>query len=435
LTSEVPDVRFVPLAEAGLYFGNKWMRIENSSRMGSIIEFDVDSSAIPEVVSIGKGMLWLRINANETIQEVLIDGQPWYYFDDNSIRLPANNVHVKITLGGRNTPTVLRTVYKVLDTKWDIKSFDVTAISMPEYNITVRLLIPEVGAFVGDQWNVFCSEPKGKWGYTFDASSRVLLFWAISDGSVTFKAGPDVVPPVIWKITRSPTVYDENVTITANTTDLQTEIEHAILGYSISSEWVNVTMFLEDGLYFARIPALAYGNVVRYKLYVSDNVGNWIVTKIFSYNVTDQIAPDVGTPEWGPASPSAGEQVFVRVSVSEPVNASGVRNVVLYYLWDIDLSTLKSVEITREDEFWWANIPGQSGGRVVTFFVMAYDNAGNVRKTLDIRYTVGAEKPIQLMLVLLAGGFATAVVLGIIIYFTKFRKSKKEYTSQNREKG
>ena len=431
LTSEVPDIQFVPLVEAGLYFGNKWMRIENSSRVGSTIEFDIDSSAVPEVVSIGKGMLWLRVNANETIREVLIDGKPWYYFDDYSIRLPANNVHVKVTLGDRITPTVARTVYKVVNTTWDIKSFDVTATSMPGYNITIRLLVPEVGAFVGDQWNVFCSEPQDKWGYGFDASSRVLLFWAISDGSVTFQAGPDVVPPVIWQIDLSSIDYHVNVTVTANVTDLQTDIGDAILGYSISSDWINVTMVPEGGLYFAEIPALPYGTVVHYRLYVSDNVGNWRVTGNFSYNVTDSIPPHVETTEWGPVSPSVGESVFVRVSVSEPENASGVRDVWLGYFLDGDIGTFDWVEMTLEDDFWWAYIPGQSGGREVTFFVSAYDNAENVNKTRNISYTVtGTDTSVLPMAVLLIGVPATVVAIGTIIYFVKFRKAKQKITHE-----
>src|SRR3972149_9422539 len=52
LSSEIPDIRFVPLIEAGLYFGNKWVRINNAWRDGSMIEFDVDASAIPRVADI-----------------------------------------------------------------------------------------------------------------------------------------------------------------------------------------------------------------------------------------------------------------------------------------------------------------------------------------------------------------------------------------------
>jgi hypothetical protein len=309
--------------------------------------------------------------------------------------------------------------------------------SLPLYNVTVWLLIPEVGAFVGDQWNVFCSEPQGKWGYRFDVASRVLLFWAVSDGSVTFQAGPDVVPPVVWSVKRSPKapMYDQSVAITANVTDLQTGMGDAILSYSILSRWVNVTMVFEGGLFFADIPGLPYGVFVQYRLYAFDNIGNLRVTEVFSYNVTDRIPPYVGNPEWGPTSPSAGESVFVRVSVSEPENASGVRNVVLNYFLDGSMATLKSVEMTQEDdEFWWANIPGQSGGKEVTFFVTAYDNAGYSRKTRYISYTVAESNTlIHPMLILFIGGPAAVVAVGAIMYFLKIRKAKQKMSETNRK--
>ena len=425
LASEIPDIRFVPLVEAGLYFGNKWMRIENASRVGSVVEFDVDTSAIPTVTNIEKGMLWLRINANETIREVLIDGKPWYYFDDNSVRLLASNVHVELTLGDRITPTVARTVYKVVSTTWSIKSFDVTVTSMSWYNITVRLLIPEVGAFVGDQWNVFCSEPQDKWGYKFDASSRVLLFWAISDGSVTFQAGPDVVPPVIWEIVASSPWYDSTVTIQANITDPQTGMGNVTLSYSVNNGWINDTMIFEDGLYMAEIPAFPYGTVVRYKLYVSDNIGNRRVTEIFSYSVTDGTPPEIGVPEWAPLTPSAGEPVLVRVSVGEPESASGLGNVTLYYRLDGDYFDYEPLKMVQQDEFWWVEISGQSGGTVVTLVVIAYDKAGNFMMTQEHSYIVaGSGMPISLTHILLVGGTAAVVVAGAIVFFAKFRKTK-----------
>ena len=437
LTYEIPDIRFVPLVEAGLYFGNKWMRIENASRAGSVVEFDVDTSAIPTVTNIEKGMLWLRIHTNETIQEVLIDGEPWYYFDDDSIRLPANNVHVKVTLGARITPTVMRTVYKVTDTKWDVKSFDVTLTSTPELNITVRLLIPEVGAFVGDQWNVFCSEPQDKWGYKFDAFSRVLLFWAISDGFVTFQAGPDVVPPVIWQIITSSPWYDSTVTIQANITDLQTDMGNVTLSYSVNNGWTNETMILEDCFYVAEIPAFPYGTLVRYQLYVSDNIGNWRVTEIFSYNVTDETPPEIGVPEWAPLTPSAGEPVLVRVSAEEPESASGLGNVTLYYRLNGDYFSYKPLKMSQQDEFWCAQISGQSDGTIVTLVVIAYDRAGNFKMTQEHSYTVaGGGTPISLTHILLVGGTAAVVVAGAIVYFARFRrtKPKKKGSAPAREK-
>jgi hypothetical protein len=424
LTSEILDIRFVPIVEAALYFGNKWASIKNPTRVGSTVEFDVDSSAVPEVVNVGKGMVWLRIDANETIKEVFVDNKPWHYFDDHSLRLPADSVHVRVTLGSPTTPRVVRTAYMVVDTAWDMYRFVVSFSAKPGVNVSAQLLIPEIGAFVGDQWNTFCSATQ--WNCKFDAISRTLKFWAISNGTITFRAGPDVMPPVFWEIDNSPTWYNTSVTVTAYVTDLQTGMGNVTLSYLVADEWVNITMIEEEWLYVATIPAFPYGTSVRYKLYASDNIGNWRVTEIFGYNVTDETPPEIGEPDWGPLNPSAGQPVFVRVSVSETESASDLQKVFLWYFLDRNLMGAKSVEMMQENGgIWWTEIPGQGGGKLVSFFVLAYDNAGNVGKTLDYSYTVTGNETLDLPLpILVAVVSIAAVSVGIVVYLKKFKKSK-----------
>jgi len=169
LTSEIPQIQFVPLIEAGLYFGNRWASIKNPQRIGSTIEFDVDSSAIPIVANIGKGMLWLRIDANETIRDVSINGEPWFYFDDHTIRLPAESAHVKIVLGERVDPTIIRTVHKVIETSWNDERLIVSVSATRGMNVSISISIPF--------WNAFCNETQ--WDYEFDWPTQVLEFWAI----------------------------------------------------------------------------------------------------------------------------------------------------------------------------------------------------------------------------------------------------------------
>lgn len=419
LTSEIPDIRFVPLIEAGLYFGNKWVSVKNPQRVGSIVEFDVDSSAVPDVISIGKGMLWLKVSANQAIQEVLIDGKPWFYFDDHTIRLPADSVHVKVTLGERADPTVIRTVYKVTETKWKDERFTVSVSATPGLNVSIRLLIPF--------WNAFCYEEQ--WDYKFDASTQVLDFWAISDGSITLEVGADVTPPVIEAIEHSPILvrYDTSVTVSANITDLQTGIENTILSYSSDSEWVNFTMVTRARLYVLTIPAFPYGTVVQYRLYASDRAGNWRVTKIFSYNVTDITPPEIGVPEWDPLSPPAGQPVRVQVSVVEPENASGIDSVTLWFFLEGNISNANSVEMTYDNGLWWAEIPGQSDGKLVSFFIQAKDEAGSFRNSEHYSYRVGGAGTLPWYMFVF-GLVLTTIGIGAGLYFIKFRKirGKKE---------
>lgn len=420
LTSEVPDIRFVPLVEAGLYFGNKWMTITNPVRIGSKIEFDVDASAVPDVVSIGKGMFWLRMSTNETIQEVSINDKPWFYFDDHTIRLPASSVRVKVTLGERINPTVIRAAYKVTETSWNGERIIVSMSATPGLNVSIRLSIP-----VGD---AFCSE--AQWNYKFDASRRVLDLWAISDadGLIVFQVGADISPPVIWKVERSPTWYNVSVTITANITDLQTGVKNVTLDYSSGSEWINVTMVIEAGLYTGVIPPFSYGTVVRHRLNASDAVGNWRVTEISSYKVADNTPPEIGTPQWSPARPYAGQSVFVVVSVSEPEYASGVQSVMLYYYLDQDfIGSLNWVNMTYGNGGWQGAIPGQNEGTMVSFFVVAYDRARNVQQTpTHYTFVVGGGGSALAWLPFLLIGGVLAVAIGSILYFIRFRRVKKK---------
>ena len=425
LTSEIPDIRFVPLAEAAMYFGNKWMHIQNPARVGSTVEFDVSSPVIPDVVGIGKGMLWLRINSNEEIQAVSIDGKPWYYFDKHSIRIPAPTAttHVKVTLGTSITPRVEQTDYKVIDTTWDYFRFVVTVTSIPRFNVTVNIFVPNSGVFFGDRWNVFAEATQ--WNYAFDVASRILTFWAIADGSLTFELGPDVVPPVIWRIDQSLPAYNSSVTITANITDQQTSVTTAILSYFHEAEWINLTMTSESGLYTEKIPAFPYGTEVAYRIFASDNIGNWKKSEVLSYTVTDPFPPDIGIPEWSPLSPPTGTPVTVKVSVSEPLFASGVSKVTLWYGLDHAFGTLKSLNMTLENGLYTAAIPGQTGGGEITFLIEAYDSEGNRGTRESYSYTVKGG-PLDPFLPFLMGGVIVAIALvGVAVYLIKFRKKKQ----------
>jgi len=433
LTSEVPDIRFVPLGEAALYFGNSLMRIENPARNGSTIDFDVASSNVPEVVSLGKGMLWLRINADQTIQGVTIDGQPWYYFDEHTITLPTPTVssHLKVTLGTANTPRVIRSTQMITDTSWNDLRFALHVVASPNLNVTVVLSLPNSGVFIGDQWSTYSSA--SQWNYTFAPSTRLMTVWMISEGTMIFQLGINVIPPFIQLIDQSYPVYNDTVTITANITDFQTDIGQVILGYFYQNNWVNATMSPDNGLYVGSIPANPYGTKVAYRIYASDIVGNWRAGYLYYYNVTDPFPPDVGALQWSPATPATGQTVAVEVTVTEPLFASGVRQVSLWYALDGQLSP-QSIKMIEDNGVWKATIPGQSSGTRVRFLVEAYDNAGN-RATKESSYIVSGGIPpswnVPIMLLVIS---AAAVAIVALVYFRKVRKRAGSTEKTNAEK-
>ncbi len=113
LTADVPDVEWVGLPQACRYFGNQWMAIHSASRSGNTVAFDVNVDDVQSVGGIGKGMLWIRINSNATIESVSINGSSWYMFNDYSIRIPAANSQIQVTLGTPTTPYIKESDGKV----------------------------------------------------------------------------------------------------------------------------------------------------------------------------------------------------------------------------------------------------------------------------------------------------------------------------------
>lgn len=230
-------------------------------------------------------------------------------------------------------------------------------------------------------------------------------------------------PPEIWKIERSleHPEYKDIVTAKANVTDQQSGVDAVILSYYNGTQWINATMTPES-IYGATIPKLPYGTTVEYIVYASDNAGNWKVTEIYSYVVTDNTPPDIGTPSWYPEEPLAYKEVTVNVSVSEPSYASGIKNVSLWFR--VADGEWQSEEMGLANGIWTASIQGQRGGKKVEFYIRSYDKAGNHVITQTYSYTVKTEvAPPSVPIEILAGaGIAVLALVGVAIYLIKFRK-------------
>jgi len=192
----------------------------------------------------------------------------------------------------------------------------------------------------------------------------------------------------IVSVTRSPETpnYDQSVKISAQVITEYSDIESVILSYQIdSASWINVTMSLADGFYVADIPAQPYNTAVNYKVYASDTAGNSDVSELFSYVVGDFVPPVISNVVYVPNSPYHYQIVTVSAKVTEPADASGVKNVTLWYT---AAGTWTFTDMTLHEGLWTADIPGQGGGLHVNFFVEAFDNAGNNAETSTFGYTV-----------------------------------------------
>ncbi|MBE0512839.1 PKD domain-containing protein [Candidatus Bathyarchaeota archaeon] len=187
----------------------------------------------------------------------------------------------------------------------------------------------------------------------------------------------DLKPPEIIGVLRYPETpnYDENVTIMAQVIDRESGVESVILSYQVNSaSWINVTMNLDDGLYVAEIPPQPYNTTVSYKVYAYDEAGNLAISETYFYLVIDSYPPTISHVEHVPASPNYNETVTVSANVTEPPEASGVKNVTLLYRTNGDW---QPTETTLEANLYTGIIPAFPQETVIHYKIRAFDNAGN----------------------------------------------------------
>ncbi len=127
--------------------------------------------------------------------------------------------------------------------------------------------------------------------------------WDTCTADITVYALPVVdFPPKIIGVFRVPEEpnYDEYVRILASVIDIEGEVESVILGYSINRiDWINQTMTFDEDIefYSVEIPPQPYDTTVDYKVYASDNMGNWSVSRTYNYTVVDKYSPIVEIEE------------------------------------------------------------------------------------------------------------------------------------------
>ncbi|HDQ06297.1 MAG TPA: PKD domain-containing protein, partial [Candidatus Bathyarchaeota archaeon] len=214
------------------------------------------------------------------------------------------------------------------------------------------------------------------------------LIYLLLSAPTIFYSAMACTPPEIVSVTRTPETpnYDQSVTVAAQVEKTDLNIKFVILSYQINyAGWINVTMTLAEGLYVADIPVQPYNTTVNYKVYATDIYGYSAVSEPSSYTVDDFVPPVISNVTHVPNSPYLYEIVTVSANVTEPADASGVKNVTLWYT---EAGTWAFAELTLHDGLWTANISVQSVDIHVNFFVEAFDNAGNNAETSTFGYTV-----------------------------------------------
>lgn len=237
-------------------------------------------------------------------------------------------------------------------------------------------------------------------------------------------------PPTIVSILRQPEEpsYNQTVTVLASVTDLVSGVKKVILSYAKGTTWKNKTMTLKEDSYKATIPAFPFNTTINYRVYATDNVGNWAApSSVYSYVVADPYPPEIGFPSWSPENPAANENITITVTVTEPPYSSGVKDVTLWYA-NTTIDVWVSVPMTLKNGNWTATINHQSD-TTVTFLIKASDNAENTATSEEYEFTVTAPPGVPLAWILLAIAIIGAGTGGTIYYWRRRRKKSRGTTA------
>ncbi|MEM3565877.1 MAG: Ig-like domain repeat protein [Candidatus Bathyarchaeia archaeon] len=216
----------------------------------------------------------------------------------------------------------------------------------------------------------------------------ILTFLVLTPSIVEiFAAGgchrKDQRPPKIHYVYQHPTEpeYEDSVLVLAYITDSRSGVANATLYCRVDNqEAVRLKMNRSGNLYFAEIPPKRYNSTVTYVVCAYDRAGNKACSKEYTYIVSDFHPPTITYIERVPAQPNYNETVLIIANATEPLLASGVKELFLSH------SNGTGWNVTRMNfngTLYVAEIPTYPYGTAINYRVSAVDNAGNTA-TLDI---------------------------------------------------
>jgi hypothetical protein len=209
--------------------------------------------------------------------------------------------------------------------------------------------------------------------------------WAVSStGSYTVV---DNTSPEITGVTQTPLTveYDDTALIECDVSDAGSFISSVVLYYRLDlGTWTPQVMANMTGHYSYNIPAQATGTFVEYYVNATDNSDNWAVSGTGSYTVVDNTPPEITGITRTPFTVEYDDSPLIECDVSDP--GSFLASVVIYYRFD--LGTWTSQVMTNATGHYSYNIPIQSTGTFVQYYINATDNADNWAVSSTRSYTV-----------------------------------------------
>ncbi len=219
--------------------------------------------------------------------------------------------------------------------------------------------------------------------YYVNASDNANLITIDDNGGMYYSyTVADAIDPLISSITHTPSQpgYDDPVVVECDVTDIGSGVNNVALYYRLNGgTWVSVAMSDTGGDHYAvTIPTQVWNTVVDYYVNATDNVNNWVVDDdggtYYGYTVRDITDPTITNLQQTPLIVEYTDSPSISCDVTE--DGSGLCSALLYYRINGGIWASAAMTNTGDDTY-EANIPIQSFGSFVEYFVNVTDNANN----------------------------------------------------------
>jgi len=184
----------------------------------------------------------------------------------------------------------------------------------------------------------------------------------------------DVIAPNITSTSRSilTPCIDDMVQVNAIVHDTSVVDSVWLLVRINNGSWNSYRMNKVGDLYSAFIQGQDFGYFVEYRVQAYDSVGNWDVSQIEAYTVTDCVSPIISLQT---ELSTQGQNVVVPIEV-DVADAGGVKQVLLCYSLDSG-TTFTNRSMDNILGIWSASIPMGVVGESVYLSIYAEDQSGN----------------------------------------------------------
>ncbi|MEE9116830.1 MAG: hypothetical protein V3U09_08040, partial [Thermoplasmata archaeon] len=239
--------------------------------------------------------------------------------------------------------------------------------------------------------NLSLTDPMGHLYYTFATPQTVYLrieyVGGVGNYQMVYILLDDIIRPNITHTPVTTVIEGQEIAITANVTD-NVGVREVRLNYTnVDNVTLNETMTLVQGNYTYDIPAQTSGGNVTYFIWANDTSDPSLENRTENYTIVVSEDTDPPTIDHTPVTTAQVDEVItITANVTDNVGVAGVQ---LNYTDVAGTSLNETMTIVEGNHSF--DIPAQTSGGTITYFIWANDTNGNVARTVDNGITVSAD--------------------------------------------